>query len=125
MTQAQDKMRAEFEVFASNNGMILNRAAAHRGISEKYWSDSTQKAWAIWQAACAQQTSQSQQDALDAARYRWLARKVGAHGVIDGWEFSFPTHLTIPAPPIAMYDPERALGESIDALIATQGASNV
>lgn len=54
----------------------------------------------------------------DALRYRWLARKVSAHGVIDGWAFGFPTHLTLPAPVHAMHDPEAALGEAIDAAIA-------
>lgn len=55
--------------------------------------------------------------AIDAARYRWLARKVSAHGVIDGWAFGFPTHLTLPAPALALRDPEKALGEAIDAAI--------
>ena len=50
----------------------------------------------------------------DAARYRWLARKVGAHGIIDGWAFSFPTHLSLPATSFAMEDPDVALGIAID-----------
>jgi hypothetical protein len=57
-------------------------------------------------------------DAVDAARYRWLARKVSAHGVIDGWAFGFPTHLSLPAPVLAMRDPEAALGQAIDAALA-------
>jgi hypothetical protein len=57
-------------------------------------------------------------DARDAERYRWLSRKVSAHGVIDGWAFGFPSHLTLPAPPLAMRDPAAALGQAIDAAIA-------
>lgn len=53
----------------------------------------------------------------DAERYRWLSRKVSAHGVIDGWAFGFPTHLTLPAPSSAIRDPQAALGEAIDAAI--------
>lgn len=56
----------------------------------------------------------------DAERFRWLSRKVGAHGVIDGWAFSFPTHLSLPAPVLAIRDPEAALGHAIDAAIAAQ-----
>lgn len=123
MTQPQDKMRAEFEAFVKSEEYDLDLQTDAPG--GRYIKGCAGFAWDFWQAACAQQSDQSQQDALDGARYRWLARKVGAHGVIDGWAFSFPTHLTIPAPPIAMYDPEKALGESIDALIAAQGASNV
>jgi hypothetical protein len=59
-------------------------------------------------------------DAEDAARYRWLARKVSAHGVIDGWAFGFPTHLSLPAPVLAMRDPEAALGQAIDAARSPQ-----
>lgn len=112
--------REDFETaWMTRNGMTKPPTRFPNGGDYVY--PAANIAWWAWQAACAQ----SQQAAPDAARYRWLARKVGAHGVIDGWAFSFPTHLTIPAPPIAMYDPERALGESIDALIAAQGASNV
>lgn len=50
----------------------------------------------------------------DAERYRWLQRKVSAHGIIDGWTFAFPTHLTLPAPASAMRDPSGALDAAID-----------
>lgn len=58
--------------------------------------------------------------ARDAARYRWLARKVSAHGICDGWQFGFPTAISLPAPALAMRDPEAALGQAIDAAIAEQ-----
>lgn len=51
---------------------------------------------------------------VDAVRYRWLARKVSAHGICDGWQFGFPTALTLPAPALAMRDPQAALGLAID-----------
>lgn len=57
--------------------------------------------------------------ARDAARYRWLARKVSAHGICDGWQFGFPTAISLPAPALAMRDPEAALGQAIDAAIAS------
>jgi len=50
----------------------------------------------------------------DAERYRWLRRKVSAHGVIDGWTFAFPTHLALPAPASAMRDPAGGLDAAID-----------
>jgi len=50
----------------------------------------------------------------DAARYQWLRQKVSAHGVIDGWTFAFPTHLTLPAPASAMRDPAGGLDTAID-----------
>lgn len=61
--------------------------------------------------------AEADSDALraDAERYRWLRRKVSAHGIIDGWTFSFPTHLTLPAPASAMRDPAGALDAAIDA----------
>ena len=61
-------------------------------------------------------------DALqaDADRYRWLARKVSAHGICNGWQFGFPTAITLPANSLAMRDPETALGQCIDAAIAAQ-----
>lgn len=51
----------------------------------------------------------------DAERYRWLARKVSAHGICHGWQFGFPTALTLPANALAMRDPETSLGQCIDA----------
>lgn len=57
----------------------------------------------------------AQGDALDAARYRWLRRKVSAHGICDGWQFGFPTALTLPAPAEAMRDPAAGLDAAIDA----------
>lgn len=53
----------------------------------------------------------------DARRYRWLRRKVSAHGVIDGWAFGFPTHLSLPAPKEAMRDPASGLDAAIDAAL--------
>ena len=58
----------------------------------------------------------------DAERYRWLRRKVSAHGVIDGWTFAFPTHLTLPAPASAMRDPAGGLDAAIDQARGKGGA---
>lgn len=76
-------------------------------------------------AACAQQSAQSQQDALDGPRYRWLRdRSSTRDGMTDCQAVArlvgftqFPT-LTMES---RLHDPDSA----IDALIATQGASNV
>jgi hypothetical protein len=77
-------------------------------------------AWNAWQAALSARADggKDSSDARDAERYRWLSRKVSAHGVIDGWAFGFPSHLTLPAPPLAMREPAAALGQAIDAAIA-------
>lgn len=56
----------------------------------------------------------------DAERYRWLRRKVSAHGVCDGWEIGFPSHLTMPAPAIAMRDPAVGMDAAIDAARSAQ-----
>lgn len=61
MTQPQDKMRAEFEVYAADKGMSLDRLPCQRGVSENYWSVQTQQNWDGWQAACASQSAQAAQ----------------------------------------------------------------
>lgn len=125
MTQPQDKMRAEFEAH-----MLNLKPCAHLGRQKEvfggtYRTITIQRNWELWQASCAQQSAQSQQDALDAARYRWLRdRSSTRDGMTDCQAVArfvgftqFPT-LTMES---RLHDPDAA----IDALIATQGASNV
>lgn len=68
MNQPQDKMRAEFEAH-----MLKLKPCAHLGRQKEvfggyYRTITIQRNWELWQAACAQQSAQSQQDAMDAAR---------------------------------------------------------
>lgn len=59
MTQPQDKMRADFEAWCAKDNPRYRHT--DDGITSR-------RDWKIWQAACAQQSAKSQQDALDAAR---------------------------------------------------------
>ena len=79
MTQPQDKMRAEFEAWAKDRGYQrdeLDRSTISL-VSPDYFNLHTEESWQAWQAACAQQSAQPQQDALDAARFRQTIRHVG------------------------------------------------
>lgn len=125
MTQPQDKMRAEFEAW------YIGRA--RRRIAKRLadWSDdeirsgcmcpqsdgsygiqSADDGWISWQGACAQQYAQSQQDALDAARWNcamdWKNQKEFAVCKREGMHWT-PINTSVP----------------LDHHIAAQGASNV
>lgn len=73
MTQPQDKMRAEFEAWCVtlHNAAINDQAWDEAEIRDAffnmkegfYQNSSVQYRWETWQAACAQQSAQSQQDA--------------------------------------------------------------
>lgn len=107
MTQPQDKMRAEFEAW------YAQRFPNPRHENSTWDHAEKMDALEVWQAACAQQSAQSQQDALDAARYRWLRATGESQEEIEGradvFNFYYGGELDAP----------------IDAAIATQGASNV
>lgn len=64
MTQPQDKMRAEFEAW------YAQRFPDPRHENSTWDHAEKMDALEVWQAACAQQSAQSQQDALDAERWR-------------------------------------------------------
>jgi len=68
MTQPQDKMRAEFEAWWKRRQR--KTLPSHYGKEElEFWgSGFKDPAWDAWQAACAQQSAQSPQDALDSSR---------------------------------------------------------
>lgn len=119
MTQPQDKMRAEFEAWAEHS--------FYSGMDspELDWSDESnsyktlghQMAFCAWQAACAQQSAQSQQDALDAARWRAVTHQPGLEeiflckfGICEGLDED-------------LYGEEAE--QEVDAAMAAQGASNV
>lgn len=124
MTQPQDKMRAEFEAHMVKLNACV-RLARQTHTTGEYRTVSVQRNWELWQAACAQQSAQSQQDAIDGARYRWLREHSSTRdGMTDCQAVArmvgftqFPT-LTMES---RLHDPDSA----IDALIAAQGASNV
>lgn len=114
MTQPQDKMRAEFEAWACDRGYQRDELARCKiGIvSPAYYNLNTEMTWQAWQAACAKQSVQSQQDALDAARYRWLSNALADK--VKGVSHHFCNVRS-----------KIELDQSVDASIATQGASNV
>lgn len=103
MTQPQDKMRAEFEAWCAKDNPRYRHT--DDGITSR-------RDWKVWQAACAQQSAQSQQDALDAARYRWLSNALADK--VKGVSHHFCNVRS-----------KIELDQSVDAAIATQGASNV
>lgn len=53
----------------------------------------------------------------DAARYQWIRHRTSAHGRIDGYQFAFPTWMSLPAPVEAMYEVAPALDSAIDAAL--------
>lgn len=118
MTQPQDKMRADFELWAEHG--------FYSGMDspELDWSDESNSyktlahhmAFCAWQAACAQQSAQSQQDALDAARWR-MANSLARTKQYSGFRREI----------VLMFDVfgEKSFSDCIDESIATQGASNV
>ena len=106
MTQPQDKMRAEFEAWASQRNLI----SISNGFRSE-WSG-LPLLWDAWHAACAQQSAQASQDALDAARYRFL-RDVP----MEEWGDELESVIRLQKN--AKFD------STIDAAIAAQGASNV
>lgn len=68
MTQPQYKIRADFEAWAKDRGYQrdeLDRSTIAI-VSPEYFNPNTEESWQAWQAACAQQSAQSQQDDLDA-----------------------------------------------------------
>lgn len=116
MTKPQDKMRSEFEANMTDDGTWPR--AVERCADGEYLLMSAQIAWttwqAAWQAACAQQSAQSQQDALDAARYRWLEKSAAEiYGVYKSEDGEIST---------IAWDSEidDELSSVIDAAIATQ-----
>lgn len=131
MTQPQDKMRAEFEAFYMSvlrqelPGLVaasderLSRDYLGVGPDGIYLAMRAQEEWRAWQAACAQQYAQSQQDALDAARARWVLKNAT---YVTG---EFTDQLGI----VQSFYWDAELGENIaeeiDLAIAAQGASNV
>lgn len=70
MTQPQDKMRAEFEEFCQTSPAVPDwaRNDVYDPETPKYPGEYrdmyVQMMWCAWQAACAQQSAQSQQDAM-------------------------------------------------------------
>ena len=94
--------RAEFE-----DKRVLDEAKALGFVPEAYTGSQTGAL--LREAAAALEAARE-----DGERYRWLRRKVSAHGVIDGWTFAFPTHLALPAPASAMRDPAGGLDAAID-----------
>lgn len=116
MTQPQDKMRAEFEAFVKSEGYDLDLQTD--ALGGRYIKGCAGFAWDFWQAACAQQSAQSQQDALDAARYRALRDREDGVSVECTWNGN-----TGASPYINGKD----LDECADSWIpiAAQGASNV
>lgn len=122
MTQPQDKMRAEFEAHIKANYKPEDGWWCRQIDDGGYSSGKADEAWKIWQAACAQQSAQSQQDALDAHCY-----------VIDVSSSGLRKTIRIDRMHIDhAINPDHLIGrsirqaiEDIDAAIATQGASNV
>lgn len=114
MTQPQDKMRAEFESWAKDQGYQRDELARSTLslVCPEYFNLNTEMSWKAWQAACTQQAAQSQQDALDAARWRWATEQA---------EF-FP--MVMDGTGLLCADIKEA-EEAVDAEISTQGASNV
>lgn len=118
MTSPKDKRRADFEAYAKLKGLNIDRAPCQRGVSDKYWSVQTQQNWDGWQAACEQQSAQSQQDAVhlehvavaeDGGQLRWMSgrkpRDCELYAMPDGSAIRGPIYRI--------------------SAIAAQGASNV
>lgn len=103
-------------IYANGNAVYKNVPEAALKIEEGIYGEAYEA-----MLSASPTPSDAGGDARDAARYRWLARKVSAHGICDGWQFGFPTALTLPAPALAMRDPGSALGQAIDAAMAQQG----
>lgn len=124
MTQPQDKMRAEFELWGEHS--------FYSGMDspELDWSDESNSyktlahhmAFCAWQAACAQQSAQSQQDARDAARNPLTDEQINH---IQETHVGGPTP-SYPLDPSDWLNFARAIehAHGISA-IAAQGASNV
>lgn len=112
MTQPQDKMRAEFEAWAKRHEKGIN--LTHEGAGYRY--SLAEMYWEAWQAACAQQSAQSQQGALDAARWR----EIGKHANTNAYS-NWRQEIVIRFDTLK----GKSLESIVDAAIATQGASNV
>ena len=110
MTQPQDKMRAEFEAWAKICDKSIN--LTHEGAGYRY--SLAEMYWESWQAACAQQSTQSQQDALDASLWRFIEKIPGAWAAIG-------ESANLPAEDAGC----KSFRQSVAAAIAAQGASNV
>ena len=122
MTQPQDKMRAEFEAWMLKSGRAAMDFEFSVGDDQEYMHSHVAEDWSVWFAACAQQSAQSQQDALDAHCY-----------VIDVSSSGYRKTIRIDRMHIGhAINPDHLIGrsirqaiEDIDAAIAAQGASNV
>lgn len=119
MTRPQDKMRAEFEATMRAEPHCWMNRDFHKSKTEgqTYEDFCVEVAWKTWQAACAQQSAQSQQEALDASRWRAVTHQPGLDeiflckfGICEGLDES-------------LYGEEAE--QEVDAAIAAQGASNV
>ena len=93
---------------------VIKRGANRQWMSERL-GHLPDGIYSLYLAPPTQAAPAAQGDAEDAARYRWLRRKVSAHGICDGWQFGFPTALSLPAPAEAMRDPAAGLDAAIDA----------
>lgn len=118
MTRPQDKMRAEFEAAMRADPHCWVNRDFHKSKTDgqTYANFCVEVAWKTWQAACAQQSAQSQQDAitpLTDEQIKSASLKAGMQEHYMGFHSGFIKFA-------------RAIeaGHGITA-IATQGASNV
>lgn len=111
-TQPQDKMRAEFEAWACDqmDVMATENCFDRCRITGRYQFAFMEAKWEVWQAACAQQSAQCQQDALDARRYRWVRDDGDAELYLHNQE--------------GINNCKTVCGESLDSAIDAARASN-
>lgn len=122
MTQPQDKMRAEFEElrpdFESLPMFDIDRTLLQKDAEGDYVYEPVQGMWIGYGLAHAYPSAQSQQDALDAARYLRIRNGPHSDNYGDLYAMSFQGDGDI------VVKGER-LDDFADAAIAAQGASNV
>lgn len=125
MTQPQDKMRAEFEVFLQTSPAVPDWARNDVFDADGYRDMYVQMMWQAWQAACAQQYAQSQQDAGRAT--------LSPKDALAAWRLVIPGKKytdDFESARVGDYnkgwnDCQKSVVSAIDAAIAAQGASNV
>lgn len=115
MTHPQDKMRAAFEAYIKANYKPEDGWWCRQIDDGGYSSGNVDSAWKAWQAACAQQSTQSQQCLHAISAY------LEAQDNLDNCEYqgiNGESHSSLQRR-------KHAARRDLDAAIATQGASNV